>query len=68
MTASFMVASETSLYVIGTNGRVLAVDIANGEYQWGDDLGGRVGTAPIVTGNKMYVATGLQNLYGYKIQ
>ena len=65
---SYIVASETSLYVIGTNGRVMAIDIATGDYQWGDSLGSRIGTAPIVTGNKMFIATGLQNLYGYKIQ
>lgn len=67
-TPSFMIASETHIYVIGTNGRVSSLDIGTGDYQWGDDMGSRIGTAPIVTGNKMFVVTGLHNLYGYQIQ
>lgn len=65
---TFMIASETNVYVFGANGRITSLDIGNGTYQWGDDLGGRLSTAPIVTGNKMYVATGLRNIYGYQIQ
>ena len=67
-TPAFIIASETALYVVGTNGRVSAIDIGTGQFQWGDNLGGRIATAPIVTGNRMYVATGLRNLYAYKIQ
>jgi outer membrane protein assembly factor BamB len=67
-TPSFIVASETALYVVGTNGRISALDISTGAFQWGDDLGSRIGTAPIVNGDRMYVTTGLRNLYAYKIQ
>lgn len=65
---SFMIASETHIYAFGANGRVTSLDIGTGDYQWGDDLGSRLSTAPIVIGNKMYVATGLRNIYGYQIQ
>ena len=67
-TPSFMIASETHLYVIGANGRVTSLNLGTGDFQWGDDLGGRIGTAPIVTGNKMFVTTGLRNIYGYQIE
>ena len=67
-TSAFMLASETNLYVIGTNGRVSALDIGSGKFQWGDNLGSRIGTAPIVNGNKMFVATGLRNIYMYRIE
>ena len=63
-----MIASETHLYVIGANGRVTSLKLGTGDFQWGDDLGGRIGTAPIVTGNKMFVTTGLRNIYGYQIE
>jgi outer membrane protein assembly factor BamB len=67
-TPAFLVASESVLYAIGNSGRVTAIDIGSGEYQWGDDLGGRVSVPPIVTSDRMYIATGLKNLYGYRIQ
>jgi outer membrane protein assembly factor BamB len=67
-TSSFLMASETTIYAIGTNGRISALDIGTGAYQWGDNLGSRMATAPIVNGNQMFIATGLHNLYGYKIQ
>lgn len=67
-TAAFMLASETYLYVISTNGRVSALDSGNGNFQWGDNLGSRIGTSPIVISDQMYVGTGLRNIYAYKIQ
>jgi outer membrane protein assembly factor BamB len=67
-TPAFIVASETGLYVIGNSGRVSALDIATGGALWYDDLGSRIATAPIISGNKMFVATGLHNLYGYIIK
>lgn len=67
-TPAFMVASETSLYVIGAGGRISTLSIGTGDYQWGDDLGGRIGTSPTIVGNKMFVSTGLQNIYGYLIK
>lgn len=67
-TSGFMLASETNLYVIGTNGRVSALDSSNGKFQWGDNLGSRIGTPPLVNSDQMYIATGLRNIYAYKIQ
>lgn len=67
-TAAFMLASETQLYVISTNGRVSALDAGSGKFHWGDSLGSRIGTAPIVSSDQMYIATGLKNIYAYKIQ
>jgi outer membrane protein assembly factor BamB len=67
-TPSFMIASETNIYVFGANGRITSLDVGTGTYQWGDDLGSRLSTSPIVVGNKMYVSTGLRNIYGYQIQ
>lgn len=67
-TPAFMVASETGVYVIGNSGRISALDIATGVALWYDDLGSRIATAPIISGNKMFVASGLHNLYGYLIK
>ena len=67
-TPAFMVASETSLFVIGNNGRISALDIGSGAYQWFDALGSRIATAPIISENQMFVTTGLHNIYGYQIQ
>jgi outer membrane protein assembly factor BamB len=67
-TPAFLIASETNLYVFGADGRVTCWDTGTGDYQWGDDLGGRINTPPIIVGNKMFVATGLRNVYGYQIQ
>jgi outer membrane protein assembly factor BamB len=67
-TPAFMLASETYLYVIGTNGRISALDSSSGQFQWGDNLGSRIGTAPIVNSDQMYIGTGFRNIYAYKIQ
>ncbi len=67
-TPAFMVASETSLFIAANNGRLSSLDVTNGAYQWFDSLGSRLSTAPIISANRIYVATGLRNIYGYKIQ
>jgi outer membrane protein assembly factor BamB len=66
-TPAFIIASETALYVVAANGRLSSIEISSGQFNWSDNLGGRIATAPIVTGDRMYVVTGLRNIYAYKI-
>ncbi|MCX6116991.1 MAG: PQQ-binding-like beta-propeller repeat protein [Proteobacteria bacterium] len=66
-TPSFIVVGETSVFAIGTDGRVIALELAEGQVLWTDDLGGIIASAPIVTEDRMYISTGLRNIYGYKL-
>jgi outer membrane protein assembly factor BamB len=64
-TPSYLVPAETRLISIGSDGRIIALDIADGSKVWAEDLGGRIGAQPFVSADKMYVSTGQRNLYGY---
>ncbi len=66
-TPAFVIAGETLVYAIATDGRIVAIDQITGETVWAEDLGGRVASPPIVTEDRMYITTGLRNVYGYKL-
>ena len=66
-TPAFIVAGETLIYSIGADGRIVAIDQASGEIAWAEDLGGRIASPPIVTEDRMFITTGLRNVYGYKL-
>lgn len=66
-TPAFIVVGETLVYSIGTDGRIVAIDQSSGETAWVEDLGGRIACPPIVTEDRMYITTGLHNVYGYKL-
>jgi len=41
---------------------------ADGTIQWHDDLGGDIASIPILSEDSIYFATGLKNIYGYKLR
>jgi outer membrane protein assembly factor BamB len=65
--AGYLAAGERSVYVGGASGRVASLEIGTGAVEWIDYLEGRVSTPPFYIGADLYFATGLRNLYGYKI-
>ena len=67
VTPSFIVTGETVTYAVGAAGRVTALDNTTGTILWADDLGGDIASPPIVGDDRMYISTGLRNIYGYKI-
>lgn len=66
-TASYLIVGETTVYAIATDGRIFAMDIASGSIIWIEDLGSRIAAPPILTEDRMYISTGLRNVYGYKL-
>jgi outer membrane protein assembly factor BamB len=60
-------AGERVLYVAGMKGRISAIESANGNIKWTDDLGGLVAAESFYIGSKIYFATGAHNIYGYKL-
>lgn len=66
-TPSYLIVGESHLYAIATDGRIFAIDITSGEIAWIEDLGSRVAAPPIVTNDRMYISTGLRNVYGFKL-
>lgn len=66
-TPAFIVAGETLIYSIGNDGRIVAIDQASGQVAWAEDLGSRIASPPIVTEDRMFITTGLRNVYGYKL-
>ena len=63
----FLMPGESLIYVIGSNGRITVLDAAAGTISFSDDVGGEVTSAPVVYGNAFFVATGLKNLYSYRL-
>jgi len=58
---------EEVIYTIGSNGRITAFEAATGRNSFADDVGGEVVSGPIVYANSFFVATGLKNLYSYRL-
>lgn len=63
---SSITAIEEFVFVTGADGNVYALS-PSGELQWYDKLDARLMSHPIFAGDKMYVPTGLKNIYAYKI-
>jgi outer membrane protein assembly factor BamB len=66
-TATYLQVGENAVYAIANDGRMFALDMTNGQILWIEDLGSRIAAPPILTENKMYISTGLRNVYGYKL-
>jgi outer membrane protein assembly factor BamB len=66
-TPAYIVVGETSLFAIANDGRIFTIDLSDGRIVWVDDLGSRIASPPIVTENRMYISTGLRNMYGYRL-
>src|SRR5690606_21135498 len=56
------------IYVAGSNGQISVFDAKTGAVGWVDQLYGAIDTSPVLFGNLIYYATGLNNLYSYKIR
>jgi len=59
---------EQNLYVAGSNGRITAIDSSSGRINWHDDLAGSIASPPLYFAGGIFFATGLKNLYGYRIR
>jgi len=66
-TPSYLVVGETNIYSISTDGRLFAIDLASGAISWIEDLGSRIAAPPIVLEDRLYISTGLRNVYGFKL-
>jgi outer membrane protein assembly factor BamB len=62
-----LTTGETALYTSGTNGRITAIRNKDGLLLWHDDVEGSLAHAPLLFDKRLYFATGLKVLYGYKI-
>lgn len=65
--AGSITVGEKVVYAAGTSGRVAAFDKSNGELLWIDDVEGIISRAPVLFNDRIYFATGLKVLYGYKL-
>jgi outer membrane protein assembly factor BamB len=63
-----LTAGETSLFAAGAGGRVTALDVQTGAYQWYDRLGSSLASPPILFENTLYFTTGMKSLYAYRIR
>ena len=57
----------TNIYVIGTNGYLLQLDKTTGSIIWSDTLRARISSPPLLIGDKLYISTGLRNIYSYAL-
>jgi outer membrane protein assembly factor BamB len=62
-----IVAGEAVVYAVGSNGRLSAIDTVSGSILWHDDVAGEVASAPFVHDVALHVATGLRNIYSWKL-
>lgn len=62
-----LAASENTLFAAGAGGRITAINAATGALQWHDAVGGSLASPPVVTRDAIFYATGLKNLYAYRL-
>ena len=67
-TITTVTVGDSYLYATGSDGRVTALNVTNGEEEWFDDLGGSIDSQPILYDKGIYFLTGLRALYGYRLQ
>jgi outer membrane protein assembly factor BamB len=58
---------EKVLYSAGTNGRISALDMSNGNILWQDDVDGAIDAPPVLFKDRIYFGTGLKALYGFRL-
>jgi len=65
---STITAGETAIFVTGSNGAVFAIDANLGVIKWHDDLGGAILSQPVLGEDHLYIATGIRNIYKYRLR
>lgn len=65
---TFIAAGEASVHAVGGNGRLTAIDTIDGSILWHDDVAGEIAAAPFLHDGTLYLATGMRNIYAWKLQ
>lgn len=66
-TVSFITPHRTYLYVAGSTGFITKLHISSGSRIWQEDLGNSISTSPVIFRGIIFFATGMRNLYGYRL-
>ncbi|MEZ4741765.1 MAG: PQQ-binding-like beta-propeller repeat protein [Bdellovibrionota bacterium] len=66
--AAGITIGEHMMYIAGSKGKITAIETASGKISWFDELNGVITNKGFYLGKNLYFATGLRNLYGYKVQ
>lgn len=66
LTPSFIVVSESYVLALGTDGRIVSVAL-DGKLGRVYDLGSGIASPPSLSGDQIFVSTGLKNIYVFKL-
>lgn len=66
-TVSSITPYKTHLYVAGNTGFITKLHISSGSRVWQENLGNSISASPVIFRGMIFFATGMYNLYGYRL-